>query len=244
MRSPLATPEKQEETYDVREKFEWARKMGVSLQIDLQLNQTGSAEGILDDTGKRGALSWLVTWASPPLFRCRAPAPGWIANRYGDEMQQKVPPYVGGWYGINGDNGFPGSPLNTLSWASVEGKNRLFADQYQAVHKYKNMPNVTGYGEWHGEVGEGVVAMMMDYGPVADARYRDYLRQKYQTPQTVDQRWSDGNGMIKTWDDVRMPEPAEFIGWGRQSSICKVSGDFVMSRICLLMPRINGVASS
>ena len=132
-------------------------------------------------------------------------------------MQQRVPQYVGSWYGINGDNGFPGSPLNTLSWASVEGKNRLFADQYQAVRKYKDMPNVTGYGEWHGEIGEGEVAMMMDYGPVADARYRDYLRQKYQTPQTVDRRWSGGSGMIKTWDDVRMPEPADFIGWGPQS---------------------------
>ena len=51
---PLSTPQKQEQTYDVREKLEWAKKMGVSLQFDLQLNQTGSAEGILDDTGMNG----------------------------------------------------------------------------------------------------------------------------------------------------------------------------------------------
>jgi hypothetical protein len=215
---PLGTPEKQEQTYDVREKFEWARKMGVSLQFDLQLNQTGSAEGILDDTGKRWGIELAYRMGIPVFVQMQgAPAPGWIANRYADEMQQKVPQYVGGWYGINGRNGFPGSPLNTLSWASVEGKNRVLADQYQAVHKYKNMPNVTGYGEWHGEVGEDVVAMLMDHGPVADARYRDYLRHKYQMPQKVDQRWSGGHGLIKTWDDVRMPEPADFLGWSERA---------------------------
>lgn len=215
---PLQTPPKQEQTYDVREKFEWARKMGVSLQFDLQLNQTNSAEGILEDHGKRWGIEMARDMGIPVFIQMQgASAPGWIANRYGDEMQQKVPDYVGGWYGINGDHGFPGSSLNTLSWASVGGKDRLFADHYQAVHKYKDMPNVTGYGEWHGEVGEGVVAMMIDHGPVADARYRDFLRQKYQSPETVDRRWSGGHGLIKKWDDVRMPEPADFIGWNERA---------------------------
>ena len=64
---PLGTPEKQEQTYDVREKFEWANKMGVSLQFDLQLNQTGSAEGILDDTGKRWGIE-LACRMGIPVF--------------------------------------------------------------------------------------------------------------------------------------------------------------------------------
>jgi hypothetical protein len=215
---PLKTPEKQEETYDVRQKFEWAKKMGVGLQIDVHLNQSVGAYGILDDNGKRWAVELACDMGIPASIQMQgAPAPQWIANRYGDQMQHKLPQYVGSWYGINGNNGFPGSPYNQLSWASVEGKDRLFFDLYKAVRKYQAYPNVTGYGEWHGEIGEGPVAMMIDCGPVADARYRDFLKGKYQTVKALDQRWSGGKGLIKDWDKVRMPEPAEFLGWGKQS---------------------------
>ena len=27
-------------------------------------------------------------------------------------------------------------------------------------------------------------------------------------------RWSGGLGRIGTWGDIRLPEPAEFLGWG------------------------------
>ena len=215
--SRSATPEKQEQTYDVRENSNGPIRWASACNSIFSSIKPAVPRAFSMIPASAGALSWPAAWAFPSSCRCRAPAPGWIANRYADEMQQKVPQYAGGWYGINGRNGFAGSPLNTLSWASVAGKNRLFADQYQAVRKYKSMPNVTGYGEWHGEVGEDVVAMLMDHGPVADARYRDYLRQKYRRPQTVDQRWSGGQGMIKTWDDVRMPEPANFLGWSERA---------------------------
>jgi len=215
---PFITPDHEENTYDVRERLDWAKKMGVSLQFCSGLNQTNSAEGILEDNGKRWAIETARDMGIPAFIQMQGAAtPGWIARRHGEDMQYKVPDYVGSWYGINGNNGFSGSPLNTLGWASVAGKNDLFANQYQAVARYKDMPNVTGYGEWHGEIGEGVIAMLMDYGPVADARYRDFLREKYRTPHAVDQRWSGGKGMINKWTDVRMPEPANFLGFGPQA---------------------------
>ena len=161
--NPLLTPEKQEQTYDVREKFEWAKKMGVALQIDLQLNEGGGAQGVLEENSKRWSIDLAREMGIPISIQMQgAPAPGWITNRYADEMQQKIPQFVGSWYGVNGNNGFPGHPYGQLSWASVAGKNRLFADQYQAVRKYKDIPNLTGYGEWHGEIGEGPLAMFMD----------------------------------------------------------------------------------
>ena len=54
-------------------------------------------------------------------------------------------------------------------------------------------------------------------GPVADARDRDFLREKYGTPQKVDQNWSGGKGLVKAWEDVRMPEPANFLGWNENA---------------------------
>lgn len=226
---PLLTPENQEETYDLREKFAWAQRMKVGLQIDTPLNQNVSAAGLLDDNGKRWAIEAARDLGIPVFIQMQgAPAPGWIASRYGSQMQQKVPQYIGSWYGINGNSGFAGSPLNTLSWAAVEAKDQLLADQYQAVRKYKSQPNVTGYGEWHGEVGEGTLALFMDYGPTADARYRTYLRERYQTPAAIDQRWHGGQGVVKSWDDICMPEPAEFLGWGKQA--VDLQGEW---RVCL-----------
>ncbi|MCY2995975.1 MAG: beta-galactosidase [Planctomycetota bacterium] len=214
--SPLKTPEKQEATYDVREKFAWARQMGVGLQIDFKLNQTVSAAGILEDKSRRWAVDLAREMGIPVSVQTQGePAPQWIANRYGDEMQLKIPQFIGNWYGVGGFNqAGAGSPLNTLSWASVKGKEQLFADLYESVRRYGCFPNVIGYGEWHGEVADGANAKFMDYGPAADARYRDYLRDKYGTPQVVDQRWSGGLGRIGTWGDIRLPEPAEFLGWG------------------------------
>lgn len=218
MSDPLETPVKQEETYDAREKFAWAKAMGVALQVDVPLSQGGGAQNEVDDNGRRWGIDLARDMGIPVAIQMQgAPAPGWISNRFADEMQRKVPQFIGGWYGVNGNNSFPGSPLGQLSWASVEGKNQLFAAQYQAVRRYKNEENVTAYGEWHGEIGEGPLSMFMDYGSFVDRRYQDFLRQKYGDITTVDKRWYGGRGLIKSWDDVRMPEPAEFLGWNAKA---------------------------
>jgi hypothetical protein len=229
--NPLLTPANQENTYDLRDKFDWAKKMGVSLQMQVDLNQTNSAEGIVEDKSKRWGIDLARDMGIPVFLQMQGGvAPGWIARRYGEEMQQKIPQFIGSFYGINGNNGFSGSPLNTLSWASVNGQNQVLADQYKAVHKYKDFPNITGYGEWHGEIGEGPLAMTMDYGPVADARYRDFLREKYQTPQVVDQRWSGGKGMIKTWTTSGCPSPPISSAGAPAPSISRANGAYPRKR--------------
>ncbi|MBC8348062.1 MAG: hypothetical protein H8E24_05510, partial [Verrucomicrobia bacterium] len=223
---PLKAPEKQEATYDVREKFAWAKAMGVGLQIDVGLNSTVSAAGILEDKSKRWALELAREMGIPVTVQMQGrPAPQWIANRFADEMAMTVPQFIGNWSGgVNGHNGWFGSQGNNLSWISVKGKDQLLADLYQSVRRYGGFTNVLGYGEWHGELGSTDHAKFMVYGPVADARYRDWLRGKYGKPATVDQRWSGGRGRIKNWDDIRLPEPAEFLGWGEEAGDLKGEG--------------------
>ncbi len=216
--NPLETPRGQDLTYDVRDKFAWAKKMGVSLQFDIQLNHSVSAGGLIEDAGKQWGINLASEMGIPAFLQMQGGTPPQtLQNRYPEQMQQKAPQFIGSFYGINGNNGFPGAPYNQLSWASVEAADRHFADQYQVVHKYHSLPNVTGYGEIHGEVGEGALAMTMDSGPYVDQRYRDYLKMKYQTPQAVDQRWSSGAGAVKSWSDIHFPEPATFTGFGPQA---------------------------
>jgi len=89
---PFMTPDNEEATYDIRQRFDWAKKMGVSLQFCVGLNQTNSAEGLLEDNGKRWAIGVARDMGIPVFVQMQGDAtPGWIARRYGDEMQQKAP---------------------------------------------------------------------------------------------------------------------------------------------------------
>ena len=200
------------------DELEWAKSAGVALQFNVALNLSDTADGLLDDNGTRWSIEAARNLGIPVFIQTMQATPTWLANRYPDQMQQKAPEYVGGTYSEpNGDNGFYGGSESRVSWASVQASDEVFADAYQAVAKYRSFPNVTGYGEWHGEVVEGPMALMADYGPVADRRYRDYLRAQYRTPSVVDDRWYGGRGRIKSWSDVRMPEVASFLGWGDRS---------------------------
>ena len=210
---PLRTPEKQEATYDVRERIAWAQKMQVGLQFYLDPSFAATGEGIVDEAGKHWAADVASGLGLPVFVQGMSDLPAWVGNRFPEQMQMKVPEYVGNWYGPNGWNGWGGSPYNQISWASQEGLDSWLATFAPLYREYAALPTCTGYGEWHGEVGEGPVAMMMDYGPYVDGAYRRWLRGKYQTPTALDKRWVT-TGRIKSWDDVRLPEPANFLGWG------------------------------
>ena len=70
------------------------------------------------------------------------PAPQWIANRYGDEMQMKIPQFIGNWYGVGGFNqAGAGSPLN------CERAHRRHAhDSGRADHAAR--PALRRYPDW------------------------------------------------------------------------------------------------
>jgi hypothetical protein len=215
---PVSTPRGQQQTYDLRRKFEWARKMGVGLQINMSLNATGGAGGILEDKSRLWALDLAREMGIPVTIQTQgALTPRAYANRFADEMLLKVPQLIGNYYRIGGYNQVGASQHDILGWVSTAGKDQLFADLYQCVERYGQYPNVLGYVDWHGEVERSAYAKFHDYGPVADARYRDYLEEQYKTPQALDQRWFGGKGVIRKWEEIRLPEPAEFLGWNEQA---------------------------
>ncbi|HEY3398511.1 MAG TPA: beta-galactosidase [Armatimonadota bacterium] len=213
---PLRTPEN-DPGYDVRQKLDWAQKMQVSLQFYMDPTLAATGEGVIAEAGSRWAAEDATRRGLPVFVQTMSDMPGWVGNRFPEQMQRKVPDYVGNWYGPNGFNGWGGSPYNQISWASQEGLDSWLATMAPLFREYAALPNCTGYGEWHGEVGEGPTAMFMDYGPTVDAAYRRWLRGKYLTPAALDKRWGAGAGRIKAWEDVRLPEPAEFLGWGPQA---------------------------
>ena len=216
--APGGSPQGQETTYDpVKQDLEYAKKMGVGLQVMLDPNYADSAEGMPNfaTTGWAVDANRMLGVPTFVQFGGGTAAGLWIANRWPAQMQQHAPGFLGDWYGNVGDRmSGPPSHIAFSSGSAEDAENAIFE---RMVKHYAAYPNVTGYLEPHGEMGESPVDLMLEYGPVADQNYRRYLRGKYQTPQAVDGRWFGGAGTVNAWDDVHLPEVAHFLGYGPQA---------------------------
>ena len=212
------SPQGQEATYDpVKQDLKYAKKMGIGLQVMLDPNYTDSAENMANFASTGWAVDASRALGVPTFIQFGGGTAGglWIANRWPEQMQQHAPGFMGDWYGNIGQSS-SGSPahISFSSGAAEDAENAIIA---RMVKHYSSYPNVTGYLEPHGEMGESSVDLMLEYGPVADANYQRYLREKYQTVQAVDNRWFGGARTLKTWSDVHLPEIAHFLGWGPQA---------------------------
>jgi hypothetical protein len=77
--------------------------------------------------------------------------------------------------------------------------------------------DITSWLEPHEEMSHGVSDLLVEYGPVADVGYRDFLRQKYHDLAAVSQRWYGNTTTLKSWSGVKSPELASFLGWGPEA---------------------------
>ena len=137
--------------------------------------------------------------------------PIWLINRFRDQIQEKMPGFTGNFHALI-------SPYlggqGVMSWNSTTGQDDTLGLLQTAVKRFANQPNVTSFLEPHGETHHGPQDLFLEYGPVADAGYRNFLKQKYKTVEAVAKRW----GMpLASWESVRVPEIASFTGWGPQA---------------------------
>ena len=196
--------------YDFAEQFHWAKAEGVGFIFWDAEAANDTAEGLMNEPW----FDWAVrgtTAADVPIHVNVSSGPTtWLANRY-REATQKMPQYSGGLFG-------PGDPetggQGMLHWnADVAGDAEMGLIQ-SSVRKYAPLPNVVGWLEPHGETVQSAEDFMLAYGPVADRGYRQFLREKYQTIAMVNARWYGAEKRLRSWEDVRVPEFASFLGWG------------------------------
>jgi hypothetical protein len=208
-----ATPPKQEETYDIRQDFDFLKRLGLGMQIQLGHNRMDTAVGVIDYAGCGWAIEYARQLGIPVFIQPFAfTGPLWLANKYPAQMIQKMPQFVGNFYSPGANHGYT-DPAH-IAWTAREAKDIALDGVSQIVRRYKSYPNITGYSEAHGEIAHATPDVFTEYGPEADAVYRGFLREKYATPQAVDARWHGGRQVISTWEDVRVPEVASFLGWG------------------------------
>ena len=133
----------------------------------------------------------------------------WYFNRNPDSCMQYPPGFLGGYYGSM-NYGIP----NSVSWTSSDGTDAVLGQLQNTVRRFNDADNITSWLEPHEELGGGAADLFVEAGPSSDTNYQDYLREKYQTIAAVSQRWYGDTQALTSWDNIRAPEVADFLGWG------------------------------
>ena len=207
--------------YDPLPEFDFAKAHGeAGLVLWANPNRCDTAKG-LDDRE-----SWL--WAKrlaearglPLVLNTNGGTPTWVLDDFREEQETGAPDYLGGYHGV-GTEWQVGQPF--LSWASERGRD-VVLDTLARCLKENNSSNVVDFLEPCGELSHGDFTAFIEYGPVVDASYRTYLKERYGTAAAVAARWRDET--VKSWDDVHLPEIASFAGFGPGATDLKGAWDY------------------
>jgi hypothetical protein len=220
-------------TFDHFSSFEWLRdKAKMGLAIDPYIGHQDFAEGITSEPFSSWEENTALELNLPFNLRSMSPkvdaTPMWFANRHLEAMQQKAPYYVGNFYTPVPDPGW-GNNSRTLAWSSGDAGDELLAEIQQTIRRAIHYPNLLGYNYPDQEVQHGYHDLLVEWGPVADASYQQHLKQKYGALTNLSQRWCGSAGKLKSWDEVRVPELAEFEGWS--SDAIEIDGLWKVKRL-------------
>ncbi len=196
--------------YDPSEDFDFAQAVHGGLLVWSSALPGETAEGVNEDAG----WAWSLAEAKERglAFGVNLGLSGrasWYYNRYPESLMQYPPGFLGGYYGSM-NYGIP----NMVSLTSSEGTDAMLGQLQDTVRHFKDVENITSWLEPHEELGGGSADLFVEAGPLSDANYQEYLRQKYQTVQALSQRWYGDATTVTSWDQIRAPEPADFQGWG------------------------------
>ena len=194
--------------YDVNREFEWAKAQRQSgIVIWAGLNSIDSAEGMTSEP-------W-YDWAEKAAKKYGLPTAindggGLDINRYRDQEAQRMPQFVGGAFDIARAD-IDGAGM--LSWNATTAADEVLGLTQNLMRDFKDDSNVVSWLEPHGEIKSGANHVLMEWGPAADAGYRNFLKETYGSVRALNQRWYGEDGRVRSWDEIRVPEVASFLGW-------------------------------
>jgi len=211
--APFRTPEGTRMTdYDPAQDFAFDKEYGTGMQIWQTPLSIDNAEGVtqipwnlwvVKQTNKDGIQLGINDGIESKML--------WAHNRWPEQMTQFQPGFLGDWYGsMNFDEGI-------TSWNGLEAKDHELAEVQGSLRQFSAYKNITSWLEPHEEMSHGAADLLLEYGPVADAGYRTFLKEKYHDVGTLSQRWYGDAKKLKSWDDVKAPEMASFLGGGPEA---------------------------
>lgn len=99
-----------------------------------------------------------------------------------------------------------------MAWSSVDWRISAHRETQDRILAH-NGEDILDILEPDGELAHGTANEMLEYGPLADASFRDYLREAYGSLAAVSKRFTGRPDGYSSWDDVHLPEIAEFAGF-------------------------------
>jgi hypothetical protein len=200
-------------TYDFAPEFTYARDHDhVPFAIFGAENPLDTAEGLNNtvwwDWETRAAMASGLPFGVKALMDHPSP---WLLNRYRDQTLLKDPQYCGGFHDIASPSS---GGTGTMSYGSTTGQDAELSVVQSTDRQFVNNPNLLSYLEPHNEMHHGPHDILCEYGPAADGSYREYLKQKY---KTLDALNSAQEKNYTSWNDIRVPEVATFVGWGPEA---------------------------
>ncbi len=210
---PWITPP-HEEHYDYSADFKFARDN----KLGLILWQTPLADDTAEGMNNEKAWDWIqegcrslhvplhvnLSFSWPML---------WLGNRYREETMLKAPQFVGGFYGVAHDS----CGVGAVSWHSEKAKAATLGILQETVRRYVKDPNIVGWLEPHSETADNPQGLLIDYGPVADRSLQQYMKQRYGLLSRVGERWYGDPAHYQSWEGIRAPELAQFVGFGPEA---------------------------
>ncbi|WPJ96771.1 beta-galactosidase trimerization domain-containing protein [Coraliomargarita algicola] len=201
--------------YDYLEEFDFAEKTGQIGFVAFNGVHSMDTAGGLDN---QMWWEWMVPLAEErglPLGLNIKVAEGsegtWLMNRYRDQQMQPMPQFAGTYMRL-------GSPYfgtrGTSSWSAKEANQIQFDIAESMLRKYQDNENVVTVLEPHGELKNLNHSIFLEYGPVADAGYQEYLKSIYADLDALNAAWGSD---FASWDVVRVPEIASFAGWSEDA---------------------------
>ena len=202
--------------YDALEEFDFMRdKTGVIFWA--KHHRADRAEGIDDSNQWNWAFDAATKRNVPVTLNLAIDETVSIGNAYRDENMQHAPNFAGTYLRLM-QPGHAGGTM--LSWASDIGRHRMLSGLQDILKKY-NTDSVMDILEPHGELNHGDWTVLVEHGPLVDKSFREFLKERYGSLRAVEKRHGKA---YRKWDNVRLPEIAEFAGWGPQA--VNIEGDW------------------
>ena len=205
---------KKPEEYDPMSEFDWARKNGpfgfifwdgpypLGGSMGMQEPFFNWGVGAAADRG-------LPVTINAQQGECLA-----LINHFPEESQLLMPQFSGTYYRVAfSDVGGDGR----ISWAAPHAADAELAMIQNSLRRFTSLPNVITMLEPRGELKHGPHDILLEFGPIADASYRDWLKAKYKTLAVLSERWFLDAAKLKNWDDIHVPELASFFGWNTRA---------------------------
>lgn len=137
----------------------------------------------------------------------------WLLNRFPEQVIQRQPQYTGAWYGIV-NYGVP----DILAWCSPRAQDVQLAQMQKVMRAVAPCSDtITSWLEPHGELSHSPCDQLIDFGPDADSSFRAFLETRYAKIANVSRRYTGGEETLRSWEQVRVPELASFLGWGPEA---------------------------